>query len=213
MPTVVQILADIDVRLPNSFTEAQKLAFCNDIQRKLYPYIDYEQTYDFVASSSMEYSLSTNIRIDKIKAVYIADSTLATSTTVWQEHEYVGAGNTLEGYQYYVPNIEHYNTTAVNTIGLYPNSTEERYGRIYYNSLLPALTTTTTPSFNEEWHDIIKFGVMEIIAKSGNNPDIELANNYHREYRDMLREIKKATATKKWKRPRYKWNYAEHTWG
>jgi hypothetical protein len=216
MPTVVQILADIDRRLPNDFTEASKLAWCNDVQRKLLPYIEQESVYEFVASSSVEYSLSTNIRIDRIKHVYTGDSTALadiSSTTIWSEHQYSGADDTLTGYRYYVPNITHFNTTSVNSIGLFPVSTEVRVARIYFNTLLPALTTLNSPVFNEEWHDILKFGVMEIIAKAGNNPDVDLANNYHMEYREILKEIKRANATKKWKRPRMKWSYEQHTWG
>lgn len=219
MPTTVQILADVDARLPNSFSESQKLAWINDTQRKIAKYLQVEQTYDFVASSSMAYSISTNIRFENIKHLYTGDSTKIadiSSTTIWQEHDYAGADDVLSGYKYYVPNISHFTSTGTSTsLCLYPESTEVRVARIYYNTLLDDLTTTSgnAPLWNSEWHDILKYGVMEIIAKAGNNPDIDLANNYRYEYNDILRDIKKDNAVKKWKRPRIKWNYENFTWG
>jgi len=219
MPTTVQILADVDARLPNSFSESQKLAWINDTQRKIAKYLQVEQTYDFVASSSMAYSISTNIRFENIKHLYTGDSTKIadiSSTTIWQEHDYAGADDVLSGYKYYVPNISHFTSTGTSTsLCLYPESTEVRVARIYYNTLLDDLTTTSgnAPLWNSEWHDILKYGVMEIIAKAGNNPDIDLANNYRFEYNDILRDIKKDNAVKKWKRPRIKWNYENFTWG
>jgi hypothetical protein len=220
MPTTVQILADIDARLPNSFTEAQKLAWLNDIQRKIAKYLEVEQTYDFVASSSMEYSMSTNIRVENIKHVYTGDSTKIAdicSTTVWTEHDFAGSEDEMSGYKYYVPDIPHYNSTGTSTsLCLYPESTEVRVARMYYNTLLTDLTRASagyTPLWNSEWHDILKYGVMEIIAKAGNNPDIDLANNYRYEYNEIMRDIKKDHAVKKWKRPRIKWNYENFTWG
>lgn len=219
MPTTVQILADVDARLPNSFSESQKLAWINDTQRKIAKYLQVEQTYDFVASSSMAYSISTNIRFENIKHLYTGDSTKIadiSSTTIWKEHDPAGADDVLSGYKYYVPNISHFTSTGTSTsLCLYPESTEVRVARIYYNTLLDDLTTTSgnAPLWNSEWHDILKYGVMEIIAKAGNNPDIDLANNYRYEYNDILRDIKKDNAVKKWKRPRIKWNYENFTWG
>jgi len=213
MATVVQLLADIDLRLQNTFTEAQKLAWMNDVQRKLNKYIDIEKSYTFLASSSMVYSLTTDIRMEKITHVYTGDSTALaniSSTTIWQEHEYAGAEDNLTGYKYYTPNIENYNTTTFSTeLALYPNSTEVRVGRVYYNNILADLTTTVSPEFNEEWHDILKYGVMEIVAKSGNAPDVELANNYHQDYMDILKDIKKDNANRKMKLPKMKWSYQD----
>ena len=220
MPTVTQILADIDVRLPNSFTEAQKLAWLNDTQRKIAKYLKVDGVHEFVASSSMEYALSTNIRIENIKHLYSGDSTAIagiTSTAVWTEHDYAGADDLMSGYKYYLPNIPHFNSTVLSTsLCLYPESTEVRVVRIYYETLLSDLTTASTsntPLWNSDWHDILKYGVMETVAKSGNNPDVDLANNYHREYLEILRDIKKDNMMKKWKRPRMTWNYEKHTWG
>ena len=221
MATVTQIINDVDARLPNNgFTEAQKLAWLNDTQRKVAKYLDVELVYEFLASSSMEYALSTSIRVENIKRVLVGDSTAIaniSSTTVWGTYKYAGENDILTGNQYYVPNFEHYNTTSFSVgLGLYPESTEIRVARLYYKTLLPELTTASSsnsPLWNSEWHDILKFGLMEIIAKSGNNPDVELANNYHADYVEMLREIKKDTARKIYNRPRARWNYQEHTWG
>ncbi|MBW2003001.1 MAG: hypothetical protein JRI72_00090 [Deltaproteobacteria bacterium] len=220
MATVIQLLNDIDARLPNSFTEETKLAWMNDVQRKLTKYFDdIETVYEFVASSSMAYTLSTSIRMDRITHVYTGDSTAIediTSTTVWTEHDYLGADDVLEGYKYYTPTIEHYNTTGFNTdLGLYPESTEVRVARVFYKTKLTDLTTETsgcTPLFDSEYHDILKYGTLEIIAKSGNDPDVELANNYYSDYLEILKEIKKDVAQKKMKTPKFKLSYKEWTW-
>jgi hypothetical protein len=220
MATVVNIMADIDARLPNSYTDTTKLGWMNSVQAKIAKYIEKDAVYEFVASSSVGYALSTNIRIENIKTVYTGDSTAIadiSSTTVWKEHKYAGDQDTITGYRYALPNTATYNTTSFSTeFVLYPYSTEVRVARVYYETLLSDLSTsasTNEPQFNSEWHDILKYGTMEIIAKSGNNPDVELANNYHRDYMEILREIKKDVATRKWKRPRMTFNYENFTWG
>jgi hypothetical protein len=219
MATTVQLLADINARLPNSFSTATKLAWMNDVQRKLAKYLELETVHEFVASSSMTYALSTSIRMDRITHVYTGDSTAIaniSSTTVWTEHDYAGADDVMEGYKYYTPTIEHYNTTGFSTdLGIFPESTEIRVARVYYNTLLTDLTTAAggvNPTFKTEWHDILKFGTLETIAKSGNDPDVELANNYHTEYLGILKEIKKDNAQRKMKTPRFKLSYQDWTW-
>ena len=219
MATIVEILDDVDIRLPNTYTTSAKVGWVNDVQRKIAKYLEVQKDYSFVASSSMSYVLSTDIRLENIRHVYTGDSTKIadiSSTTIWKEHDYIGSDNTLEGYKYYSPTIEHFNTTAYSTeFCLYPESTEVRVVKVYYDTILTDLTTAAagyTPLWNDEWHDILKYGVLEIIAKSGNNPDVDLGNNYHQEYMNILKDIKLDQLKRKNRLPDKYWNYEDHTW-
>jgi hypothetical protein len=218
MPSIDTLTTDIDGRLPNSNTHAQKVTWINGIIKKVYRSAGLEGVQEFVASSSKLYALSTNMRQDKINRVLVGNATASsdiTSTTIWDEYKYAGFNDALSGQQWFVPNNEYYPTTAYSSqISLYDDSTELRVTRIYYDKTPATLGTaasdsTTIPDLDEEYHDILVYGTCEIVAKSGNAPDIELANNYHTDYLEELRRIRTDRALRKEKIPAKMWQCQE----
>ena len=218
--TVKSILTDIDTRYPRSvsFTHTQKIGWMNDVQRKVHKFASISAMQEFVASSSMEYALSTGIRFDKIDKVMVGDSTKIadiSSTTIWQEYKYAGFDDELTGNQYFHPDREFYNTTSPSSfICLYPNSTEVRVARIYYHKIPGTITatsddTTSIVDFDDEYCDIYKHGVMEIIAKAGDYPDVEMANNFHADYLDEEKRIKKDFYKRKERTPNFKYDWRD----
>ena len=218
MPSVNSIISDIDTRYPKAelFTHAQKVGWMNDLQKKIYKDGPVEAVYDFVASSSASYGLSTSMRIDNIKRFLVSDATsiaTITSTSLWQEYSYAGPNDGLSGYRYYRPDREEYPTTAPSSqISLYPFSTSVRVARLYYDKIPATIPTSSSdgafvPQIDEEYHDIYKYGVMEVVAKSGDYPDVEMANNFRSDFLEELRRIRFDIARRKQKAPKVKIPY------
>ena len=220
MPTVKALLTEIDLTYPraNSFSHTAKIGWMNDIQRKIHKFVSIPGVQEFVASSSYIYALSTNLRFDKIDRVLVGDSTAIadiSSTTIWTEYKYAGPNDELTGNQYYRPDRDVYNTTSPSSfIGLYYDSTVARVCRIYYQKIPATITatsddTTSLPEIDEEYQDIYKHGVKEIVAKAGDYPDIEMANNFHADYLEEERRIKKDYFKRKERTPKRQWDWRD----
>lgn len=219
MPTIQTILNDIDVRLPHSFTFAQVSVWANDIQKKVYKYCGITKTDDITVSSSMAYDMATDCRIDNISAVLVSDATATTaitSTSVWEEYKYAGIDDILSNNQFYSPITEHFQSSVgfSSQVCLYPESTVIRAARVYYTGIPASIgvsssDSTTLVGLDDEYEEVLKAGLMERIAKSGNNPDVELGNNYGVEYKTELRRAKFDYYGRKQKTPKTKWGSAE----
>ncbi len=218
MPTVQEIIDDIDVRTPNGFTHAEKVNWINDVIKKVYRHAGIKGIYDFtLETTTVLNSVSTNIKMQKIERVLVSDSTAIAdidADTVWQTYKFSAPENELTGYKYYKPNREECPSTDLDKIGFYPASTEGYVARIYYDKVPDKIGTDTTdsttiPELKEDYHDIIKYGTMEIIATAGINPDVSLRNNYHMEYLEELHRIKLEEGKIKEKLPRKKKSYKE----
>jgi hypothetical protein len=220
MPTVKAILSDIESRYPRAtqFTHTQKIGWMNDLQRKIHRYTSIPSVQEFVASSSVMYALSTGIRFDKIDRVLVGDSTAIadiSSTTIWEEYKYAGPDEALTGNQYYRPDRDTFNTTSPSSfIALHPASTEVRVCRIYYQKIPVTITatsddTTTIPELDEEYHDLYKHYVLETVAGAGDYPDVELKNNFHADYLEEEKRVKKDWYKRKERTPKKVWSYKD----
>jgi hypothetical protein len=218
MPDIATLTTDIDSRLPNSNTHAQKVTWMNSLIKKVYRSAGLEGVQEFVASSSKLYALSTNCRHDKINRVLVSNCTASSdisSTTVWGEYKYAGFDDPLGGQQWFVPKNEYYPTTSYSSqISLYDNSTELRVTRIYYDKIPATIGTaasdsTTIPDLDEEYHDILVYGICEIIAESGNMPNFEKANFFNGQYLGELKRIRMDKALRTEKIPAQMWQCQE----
>jgi len=220
MPTIKALLTEIDLTYPRAalFSHDTKIGWMNDVQRKIHKFTPINAIQELVASSSYIYALSTGIRFDKIDRVLVGDSTAIadiSSTTIWEEYKYAGPNDSLTGNQYYRPDRDTFNTTSPSSfIALYPNSTKVRVVRIYYQKIPATITatsddTTSLPEIDEEYHDIYKHGVKEKAAKAGDYPDIEMANNFHADYLEEERRIKKDYFKRKERTPKRQWDWRD----
>jgi len=214
------LTTQIDARLPNGVSHAQKVNYFNTVIKKIYRDVPMESVYQFVASSSMLYDMSTNWRIDKTNRVLVSNATATTditSTTLWEEYKYAGFDDELIENQYYTPN-EHFQTTdaivSSSQIGLYPESTELRVARVYYDRIPATIGTassdsTTIPDIEEEYYELLLLGTLELVAKSGNAPDVELANNYYADYRDERKRVRMDKALRKERKRDFGWDWRD----
>lgn len=196
--TVKQVLDDIQVRLPHEYINDTLFLWINETMKKIYKDLAIQEQYSFTTRAGQElYVLPENCSIDMINNVTI--STKARS----QENPY-DWGN-FEELKSYLPNEnmteKGYYDGRSGAIGIYPVPQDVRKVDIYYLKK-PKMVTKIEDyiELDDNYVDLVKYNVMSIIAMSGHNPDIELANEYILLYNNL---VQKANENKNEQQQRY----------
>lgn len=209
MPTIAEIIADINLRLPHStgtYTNAVKVGWMNDLQREVWRWVASTNTTSITASTTAaSYTLASNITPDQIKRVQVFDS--GTSTGGFTDYAFADETNRESGNWY----------MESGQFILYPAATTSLLVKITHvdKPIDIALSTATTTNYvdsalDAEYHDLYKWRVMKLIAQSGNAPDVELANNYQANEDEMMKRIKMRYYKNQQKMPKSKpWSYKQ----
>lgn len=182
--TVRQVLEDIQVRLPHEYGEKSLFLWINETMKKIYKDLAIQNQYSFITSEGKElYSLPDDCSIDMISSVTI-------STKYRNQNNLYDWGN-FEELKSYLPEEnmteKGYYDGREGAIGLYPCPSDIRKVDIYYWKK-PKMITNLDDfiELNDNYIDLVKYNVMSIIAMSGHNPDIELANEYILLYNNLV---------------------------
>lgn len=196
--TVRQVLNDIKIRLPHSYDEDSLFLWINETMKKIYKDLAIQSKYSFTTRSGQEqYVLPEDCSIDMINSVTISDKAR-------DENNPYDWGNFKELISY-LPNDKMsepgYYDGREGTIGLYPMPKDVRKIDIYYMKK-PKMVTSLDDyiEIDDNYVDLVKYNVMSIIAMSGHNPDIELANEYILLYNNL---VQKANESKNEQQQRY----------
>lgn len=213
MPTVSQLLTDIQTRLPystNSFTDGTVIGWMNDTQQTIWRYLASTDIYEFdTVGGQAIYTYASDMKPDKIKSVQKSNSTVIDGAEEYITLTYCGPDDELSGNQWY---------DAEGGIGIYPTPTTDEGGysiKITYEPAPVALSTntlSTVPSINVEYQDILKWRVCRDIAASGQHPDVDLANNYAAMYNALFDRIRMDYEKRKARLPRSRWDYGAKWW-
>lgn len=195
MPTLQQLLTDIDLRMPNSFTQANKIDWLNEVQREVFRELGIQDILEFDTVANMPFydltDLAQNIEFEMIKSLTV-DNTNYDPADLNQEAKYNIFYKVLD-----------YNNSETPKIGIYPTPTKSDLKiRIFYErrpTLLTASALTAVPDLKEDYQSILKYGVWIIIAESMD--DITKANNYTLKYNAELKRIKQEKYEKMAKYP------------
>jgi len=196
--TVKQLIDDIQVRLPHSYTQQNLFLWINETIKKIYKDLAIQDQYSFTTRAGQElYVLPENCSIDMINSVTM-------STEARNENNPYNWGSFKE-LKSYLPN-ENMNESGYydgreGTIGIYPRPEDVRKIDIYYMKK-PQMVTSLDDyiQIDDNYVDLVKYNVMSIIAMSGHNPDIELANEYILLYNNL---VQKANENKNEQQQRY----------
>lgn len=196
--TVKQILDDIQVRIPHEYSEKSLFLWINETMKKIYKDLAIQDQYSFTTQAGQElYSLPENCSIDMINHVTI-------STKARNQKNPYDWGNFVE-IRSYLPNEkmseQGYFDGREGAIGIYPKPKDVRKIDVYYLKK-PKMVTSFDDyiEIDDNYVDLVKFNVMSIIAMSGHNPDIELANEYILLYNNL---VQKANENKNEQQQRY----------
>lgn len=197
--TVKQVLDDIQVRLPHEYNQDTLFLWINETMKKIYKDLAIQSQYSFITSAGQElYSLPEDCSIDMIS--YVTRSNKARNGDNpydWggfkQLKSYLPEENMIE---------EGYYDGREGLIGLYPCPRDVRKIDVYYWKK-PKMVTSETDyiELNDNYIDLVKYNVMSIIAMSGHNPDIELANEYILLYNNLVQQANEAKNEQEQKYP------------
>jgi hypothetical protein len=196
LPTIQELISDIDARLPNKFTTAQKVEWFNDLQLE----IDKDKTRDeiyefFTVTDQPIYPLPTDCTIELLKFVGISQDLTISESTIFDQYTFKAMNDEFTGNNYY---------DATNgLIGLYPVPDTDSYSiRLIYvkkSQEFNAGDLTVMPDLKEKYHNIFKYDCMQIIASA--KKDTEIANYYESKKLEMLAIMRKDRMEEKVKTP------------
>lgn len=196
--TVRQILDDVQIRLPHSYDESSLFLWINETMKQIYKDLAIQSQYSFTTRNGQEqYVLPEDCSIDMINSVTISEKARN------QNNPY-DWGNFKEIISY-LPNDKMdspgYYDGREGTIGIFPTPTDTRKVDIYYMKK-PQMVTSEDDyiELDDNYIDLVKYNLMTIIALSGHNPDIELANEYTLLYNNL---VQKANENKNEQQQRY----------
>lgn len=176
--TVKQVLDDIQIRLPHTYEQDSLFLWINETMKKIYKDLAIQEQYSFITSPDKElYVLPEDCSIDMIDSVTISNKDKTN----------------FEELKSYLPNDKMnepgYYDGREGAIGIYPIPKDTRKIDIYYKKK-PQMVTSLDDyiQIDDNYVDLVKFNVMSIIAMSGHNPDVELANEYILLYNNLVQK-------------------------
>lgn len=209
-PTIQQVLNDINLRLPNTIPTTDKINWINDCVREIWRFMASTKLHTTTLTADQAiYAMSTDMAFDKIKSVLVGDSTVQTSTVNYTPYKLVGSDDELIGNNYF---------DALGGIGVYPVPTTDDAGKpikIIYEAIAPIATTTNLSSvlqINPEYQGVVKSNLWKNIARTGNNPDIELGNDYEADEKEYMHKIRHDYYQRKAKSSKSKFDRRENWW-
>lgn len=196
--SVGQVLDDIQVRLPHEYDNTRLMLWINETMKKIYKDLSIQSQYSFTTRAGQElYTLPEDCSIDMINHVTISTKARNQDNPYeWGDFKelkaYLPEDNMTENGFY---------DGREGAIGLYPVPQDVRKIDIYYLKK-PKMVTRLEDyiELDDNYIDLVKFNVMSIIAMSGHNPDIELANEYILLYNNL---VQRANENKNEQQQRY----------
>ncbi len=196
--TVRQVLDDIQTRLPHTYQEDTLFLWINETMKKIYKDLSIQDQYSFTTRAYQElYTLPEDCSVDMINSVTISEKARNQNNPYdWGKFKELKS---------YLPNekmTSHgYYDGREGTIGIWPEPKDVRKVDIYYMKKPPMVDNLDDYILlDDNYIDLVKFNVMSIIAMSGHNPDIELANEYILLYNNL---VQKANENKNEQQQRY----------
>lgn len=196
--TVRQILDDIQVRIPHTYTEKSLFLWINETMKKIYKDLAVQDYYSFTTAKDKDlYTLPEDCSIEMINSVTMSQNARDGSNPYdW--------GN-FSQLKPYMPNQEMrepgFYDGREGLLGIYPVPQDVRKIDVFYRKK-PKMVTNLDDfiEIDDNYVDLVKYNVMSIIAMSGYNPDVELANEYILLYNNL---VQKANENKYEQQPGY----------
>lgn len=196
MTTAKQIFDDIAIRLPHNYTTEDLMRWTNETIKKIYKDVSMQEQYTFttIPGNNM-YSLPLDCTMDTIDGV------------VMRARNQNGIFDNPRALKSYLPEDKMreagYFDGREGSIGLYPRPQEVYEITIYYQKKPQSITEVTDfIDIDDNFVDLVKFNLMSIIAMSGHNPDIQLANEYILLYNNLVAKANESKNELQQKYPR-----------
>lgn len=202
MPTAGQIIDWVNRYYPNIESTANKLIDLDQIHKSVYEKIIRQKNItsmftDYTIADQYTYTFISDCKPDNIFKILVSDTVTSSidENTKWQEYQFADLGKDVESGYYWTPLTR---TTYILIKDGLPLPTSDWEIRIYYyNSPVSITLTTQTPTLDEEYHDLLKYALVQMLASEGDNPDTEVANYYQLKYQERFNEITDSMAERR----------------
>ena len=196
--TVGQVIDDIQIRLPHEYIDDTLFLWINETMKKIYKDLSLQEQYSFTTRKNQHlYTLPEDCSIDMVSSVTMSMKARDKDNPYdWGDFEtlrsYLPEDNMTEKGYYDGRN---------GAIGIYPVPIDTRKIDIYYRKK-PKMVRSREDyiELDDNFIDLVKYNVMSIIAMSGHNPDVELANEYILLYNNL---VQRANENKNEQQQRY----------
>jgi hypothetical protein len=171
--TVQEILDRILLLVDHELTNAQVVTQLNQLSLVLFRQMPVpDKFYRFTTTPTPFYDLPDDCAEDRIRSVIIDDI----------EFEKVVPEDQNPPYRFCM--------VVAEKLYLSPNETDKDAYLFYRprHVTLSASSLTDTPTFPEDYHDLLVYGAAKWIA--GTQRDVDLVNNYQREFDEIKRDMK-----------------------
>jgi len=192
MSTVAQIITWADRYFPNKVSEANKILDLDHLHKEVYNRIkrlkyEYSMNGDHTTiADQFSYSKPTDCDFDQIFKIMVSNDLQANidNDTVWDDYEYTDLHSDVSSGTYW-------GRASDDAFSLLkdgdPIDTAGYEIRIYYFRTPNTLTATTdTPQLEDQYHNLLKYGLISLIASQGHNPDTQIADYYQRKFDEQF---------------------------
>lgn len=182
MPTVQELMDDIDLRYRNTYTDAQKLVWLNEGQDYLFEIFEIDAPpYEFSLVNDQDfYPIPDDIDINKIKV-----ASIQISPDVYEELPFIRNDDHVGASKF-----RHWYTIISDTFFInVPGGASDDYQVVFYYDTKPEHVTdmeeeTSVPA---RFTDMLKLYVLEQIAKA--RKDVVMGNNYASEFEKKMDDL------------------------
>lgn len=171
--TLSAIIAEADIRVPNTLLPATKVDYLNEINNEFFSVVKIPTAFLFTSiAGTATYVAGATVRSKNIDLVMVG-------TTKYLSLQY---DNVEPGRSYWIFD----DLTATLSLTPAPIAVGQGIARYYQmpTTTYIATTLTATPDAPSEYHHLYVLGLCAKVAKA--IPDVGLGNNYQQEYESQL---------------------------
>ncbi|MNO99239.1 hypothetical protein D3C76_910050 [compost metagenome] len=213
MPSVNEVMADINLRYRNTFTNAQKIVWFNEEQRELFDVLEIDsEPYAFVTvKDNNYYPFPAGFDFTKIKVVSIQMNNSSPDPT-YREVPFKSNDDNV-----FAPFGPWYAIVSDTMYLNYPGGVPDGMNVYIYCDADPIEVTestmNTSPNLPVKYQEILKLGVLKRIA--GARKDIVMRNNFDTEYQEKISDVLWSRRTKEpeWVQPTSTQKFRNHNNG
>ena len=187
MSTALQLINKVKKRysVPSNWSDSDIIEIFNDTINTIYRSLQIKSTYDFLTvEDTASYDMPDDMSVEFIKFLGISPDETIDDDSRFQEYKYISeiATKHVGGYVYGVDDGQ---------LRIYPTPkhSDHTVRVLYYSKPQPMVTTSDSPGIQSDWEIALVYAAIIEIASSGDNPDIDTANNITTKYNFLMRDI------------------------
>lgn len=212
MRTFLDSMNNIEAMRPSSteFTFAQRGKWFYDLAFKHYKDFGILKSADLLLTTSTDVfditSASTQIALENITKLYVTCTNTTCSSNIEIDTKFD---------EYEITSImDPVNPNYVKFSKPFPDQRMLRVFFVAIPALMPATSSdsTTIVDIDQAALNALEYGVMARICKSGDAPDVDLANAYEQDYREEVRRVKVLVRNRSRKMKNDPVSYKEWEW-